>query len=385
MVEIIKMHKIHIPFTQPLSPSQLFFPKRNCQKLFPFSSSRSRYYYLARNGIWHAVDALGLKSGDGVLMPAYHHGVEVEVLKKKGLRMFYYRIDEKMQVDFDHLESLVSSDTRLLYIIHYLGFPQKIKPLLSFTASHNLFLFEDCALSLFSRAPEGSLGNFGDVSIFCLYKTLPMPHGGILVVNRNDLPLPSLPQSPNLFSTTGYLANRIIDHFELEWGRIGHGLSSYLRSMGRTFKKMSKVKSIPIETNSFEEALVSLGISRVTQYLLNSIDTETIVHRRRYNFLYLVKLLDGKVWMPFTELPEGICPLSLPIFVRDKEEVYCRLLSEGVETVTFWSVSNPEIAKGTFPEVDFLRRHVLEVPVHQELKKKHLEYIALKLKEHAIW
>lgn len=379
------MSFLHIPFIQPLSPFKFFSAKTDYHQYFPFSSQRIRYYYLARNGIWHAIDSFGLRPGDGVLMPAYHHGVEVEVLKKKGLRLFYYRIDDKMQIDLDYLESLISSNVRLLYVIHYLGFPQPITKLCDFVSRHGLLLFEDCALSLFSKSNEGPLGSFGDASIFCLYKTLSVPHGGMLVLNNPHLPLPSLPERPNLASTSEYLFKGLLSHFELKWDGVGHGFSFLLYNLGRTFKKISRFKNIQIDTNKFEEEVVSMGISRMTKFLINRVEAEKIVRRRRENFLYLSRLLEGKVWMPFTDLPEGTCPLSFPIFARDKQDVYSRLISERVETITFWSVGNPDIPEGMFPEVDFLRKHVLELPIHQELEKRQLDYIALKVKEFAKW
>jgi len=56
-----------------------------------------------------------------------------------------------------------------------------------------------------------------------------------------------------------------------------------------------------------------------------------------------------------------------------------------VDTVTFWSIDNPDIPRGTFPDVDFLRRHVLEVPIHQGLLAPHVEYVAEQLNRHALW
>ncbi len=53
---------------------------------------------------------------------------------------------------------------------------------------HECILVEDCALSLFSEADGKPLGAFGDYSVFCLYKTLPVPNGGVLVENGKALP-----------------------------------------------------------------------------------------------------------------------------------------------------------------------------------------------------
>ena len=46
-----------------------------------------------------------------------------------------------------------------------------------------MLLVEDCALSLLSEADGRPLGSFGDWSVFCLCKTLPLPNGALLVQN----------------------------------------------------------------------------------------------------------------------------------------------------------------------------------------------------------
>src|SRR5258706_13697702 len=51
-----------------------------------------------------------------------------------------------------------------------------------------MLLVEDCALSLLSEtAYGGALGSFGQWSVFCLYKTLPLPNGALLVQNEQRL------------------------------------------------------------------------------------------------------------------------------------------------------------------------------------------------------
>jgi dTDP-4-amino-4,6-dideoxygalactose transaminase len=48
------------------------------------------------------------------------------------------------------------------------GWPQPVAELADLCRRRGMLLVEDCALSLLSDIPEGSLGAFGDWSIFCL-------------------------------------------------------------------------------------------------------------------------------------------------------------------------------------------------------------------------
>ncbi len=351
-------------------------PKNKDNLFFPFTSPKTRYYYLARYGIWHAVDVLGLKSGDIALMPAYFHGVEVEAYLRRGIKLKYYGVNEKFEIDIDCLESLISPEVKVIHLIHYFGFPQPITQIKELASFHNIFLFEDCALSLFSQVPEGPLGTFGDLSIFCLYKTLQLPHGGMLVINRPDLFLPPPVEPPNRGSTITYLTRNILQYYRLKGGFFGEKLIPPMFHLARIFKNASKIDVLPIDTNEFQEEHVNLGVSPVTKLLIEKFDPIDIVAKRRRNYLNLIDLLKDETDIPFKELPDGVCPLSLPIFVKKKEDVYLRLLDRNIETVNFWSIHHPDLRRGTFPKVELLREHILEIPIHQELDNKHIEFIA---------
>lgn len=372
--------KYRIPQFQPLPPS-VFFRKSNSHGCFPFSAVNSCYYYLARNAIWHSIDVLGLIPGDAVLMPSYHHGIEVETLLKKGLKLDYYRIDEQLKIDFNHLESSLSPATKVLYVIHYFGFPQPMKKLKAFAQRHNLKLIEDCALSLFSCSNNQQLGTFGDVGIFCLYKTLPVPHGGMLVLNDSSLSLPAQARRPDMLSTAAYLGNRLLDNLDINFAGVGFRINKSIKSAARVFKRRLPSEQVPVDTEQLVAEHLGLGVSPITHYLIERLDAEHIVKQRRSNYVLLASLLKGEVELPFPELPDGVCPLFFPIIAKNKLALHTKLVERGIEAVYFWSRNHPDVPVGKFPEVDYLRQHLLEIPIHQGLKSKHIEYIATILKE----
>jgi len=100
----------------------------------------------------------------------------------------YYSIDRNLQPDLDQLSLLARAGARALYVIHFIGWPQPMNRILELCRTAGLILVEDCALSLLSQTDGRPLGSFGDYSVFCLYKTLPVPNGGLLVQNNSNLP-----------------------------------------------------------------------------------------------------------------------------------------------------------------------------------------------------
>jgi hypothetical protein len=374
-----------IPFFQPLRPSDVFAFRKNIRATFPFSAPYRRHYYLARNAIWHGIGALGLKPGDGVLMPAYHHGVDLEVVLGRGLVPHFYRVDQSAGLDLEDMARALTPGTKVVYVIHYFGFPQPIVEVKSFARKHGLSIIEDCALSLFSGAPQGPLGSFGDIGIFCLYKTLPLPHGGTLSLNRPGLEIPPRPRPPDGLSSVNYIANLMLEYAALRAGEHGPRLAALGKFVGRKTKSAMRAATVAIDTNDLDLKVIPLGMGSTTRYLLARTRPADVIRVRRANYVHLRSLLHPGVRPLYDDLPAEVCPLSLPILVQDKARVHEELLADGVGNVNFWARWRPEVPAERFPEVDFLRRHVLELPIHQGLDARHMRFIAERASERARW
>ena len=147
----------------------------------------------ARNAIYHLFRALvDTKPSLTVLAPDYYSGNEIMALQAAGARIHYCPVGPDMQWDPSEVERLCRTHAPdLLYVIHYAGWPQPIDALAELCRRREMLLFEDCALSLLSETADGRpLGAIGNWSVFCLYKTLPLPNGALLV--QNDRPIESL-------------------------------------------------------------------------------------------------------------------------------------------------------------------------------------------------
>ena len=77
----------------------------------------------------------------------------------------------------------------------------------------------------------------------------------------------------------------------------------------------------------------------------------------------------------FSDLPDGACPLFFPIVVPDKHAAARALQRRGVDALEFWNESM-ESGDEMGPDAQFLRAHVLELPMHQDLTERQLAYLA---------
>jgi perosamine synthetase len=362
-----------VPAFPTIRPGALFrFGGEGVRSAYPFNEPTARSFYFARNAIWRAVQILGLDRGE-ILVPAYHHGVEIEALIDAGARVRFYRIGAHCEVDLKDVASKIGPDTRALYLTHFLGFPGPVRAMRELADRHGLPLIEDCALSLFSSDRDLPLGVTGDVAVFCLYKVLAVPDGGVLLFNGAarqsaaaflaEATLPPPPVASNL----AVAASSILRNVALRGGAAGRALRQLGLRLGKGALRASKVEPVLSGTQHFNRDHAHLGPSLLTQRLLKVQDIEEIVARRRRNYMFLLDRL-GDVSLPlFADLPRGVVPLCYPMRVDDNRRVMERLVSRGIEAVDFWREGHPLCDLEEFPEVAQLRRSVLEIPCHQDL------------------
>jgi selenocysteine lyase/cysteine desulfurase len=358
-----------------LSPSMLLPKPRRSSLPFPFRDPRTQFFYLGRGAVWHAARLLGLQ-GEEVLVPAYHHGVEIEALLDAGVRLRFYGVKSTFQADLTSIGERITPKTKALYVIHYAGFPQPMDDLIAIARTRGLKVIEDCALSLLSSDGMRPLGSRGDAGIFCLYKTLPVPHGGALWMPRGFDGATLTPAG--IVPTAHQIASSLLTQAEISGGGLGGRLRTFARSAARAARAVRPlpVDAKPVGHRTFAKGQENLAISPLSSHIVQRLDMEAIVDRRRRNYYALMARLRHLSTPMVHELAPGVCPLFYPFWCENKREVQAHLAAEGIESIDFWSEGSPLVKRGDFPEVDALRAHVLELPIHQDLDTNDIEAIA---------
>ncbi|MBI4953026.1 MAG: DegT/DnrJ/EryC1/StrS family aminotransferase [Myxococcales bacterium] len=342
---------------------------------YPLTAPHQKSYFRARNALYHLFRALGIGPGDFVVAPDYHHGNETAAVRATGADLRFYPIDRRLAPDLDAVRGLCAAGAKALLVIHYLGWPQPIAELRAIAREHGVTLVEDCALAMLSDVDEAPLGSFGDYSVFCLYKTLPVPNGAVLVANTSTgPPLPAATKSPGWPSVAGRTAERLNDWLRLRNDRVGRPAAALKRLAGDVLTRAG-VARWPTGDSGFELDGVDLAMSPLTEHLLPRFDYAAIRCRRRANFLGLRARLQGQVTPLFDELPPGTCPLFFPVLVADKQATVAALVARGVQAIPFWNQGDAAACRPG-SDAAFLRRHVMELPVHQGLDAAALDFVA---------
>jgi perosamine synthetase len=374
----MRKDSMYVPAWPGLSPRHLLHSGRAGARPFPLGADNAMFFYRARNAIYHLFRALRLPPGATVLMPDYHSGNETGAVRAAGAAVRFYPIRRDLEPDLDAVAELCRRyRPRALFAIHYLGWPQPMAELARLCREREMLLIEDCALSMLSETQGRPLGSFGDYAVFCLYKTLPLPNGGMLVQNGGALEaLPRLELRPcGVASLGGRTAELLLEWTRGRTGRLGAGLAALKVAVGRGLTSLG-VRRVPVGDMGFELDQVDFAMSPLCNGLLGRFDYAAIRERRRANFRLLRQHLAGRVPMLKRELEDGVCPLFFPILVEDKPAVAQALWRRGVAAVQFWNEGDPEADHARASDARFLRRHVLELPIHQDVTATQLQYIA---------
>ena len=348
-----------IAFYPPLAPTAL--ARRPSAALpYPLGQDDSVVVSRGRHALWLAARALGLGPGAGVLAPAWHHGAEIEALRRRGAAIVFYDLDDRLEPDADQLDALLDARTRALFITHYLGFAQDAERWRQWADERGLLLIEDAAHACLTRSGSEPAGSFGDAAVWCLFKSFAVPDGAALRL------------------TTGSAAPA---------GAGAVGAAAAGRRHAQWVLQRAPALAHALDTRSAANghydhgAEIALGQACTplasTTWLLPRVADESAAPRRRANYALLLDELREQVPPPFDRLPDGAVPLGFPIACADKTAALRRLAEHGVDGVNFWSQPHPLLVEGRAPRADALRRSTVLLPVHQELRPSDMERIAV--------
>jgi dTDP-4-amino-4,6-dideoxygalactose transaminase len=336
----------------PLPPA--VYARRPRPLPFPFSEPGCRVFTLGRHALWHGVRALGLEPGDEVLVPAYHHGSEVEALVRAGLTCRFFAGSEGLEPVASELETLVRPRTRALVLIHYLGFPQRAARWRLWCDERGLLLIEDAAQAWLAQTDDGPVGFSGDLAVFCLYKTFGVPDGAA-VLCRAAPPDETVGPSGSTATARRHVA--------------------WLRARIPVGRRPRGPMPAKPPGDDFALGDPETGPSRATRFLLPRLPDGDAAALRRQNYEVLRERLQGRVPTQFAHVPEGAAPFVFPLDTGHKQAVLSTLRAHGIHAFDFWSVPHPSLDPRAFPDVQRLRARIVGLPVHQELRPRDVERI----------
>lgn len=253
------------------------------------------------------------KEGSGVFDP----------VAQLRLRYDFYRMDDHLHIDLEHLRFLfLNHPVNLLVIIHFFGYPDPAyKEAVALAREFGVRVLEDEAHAMLSDLVGGICGRLGDACIFSLHKLFPFETGGMLMVNQTMSSIPAL-----------------IENSQLE------------------------------------------------SFLPWEFDLKGISAKRQENARLLSGLLEplaGRIDPLWGEPSPGEIPQTYPVIVQhaSRDQLYFMMNDAGFGVVSLYHTLIKEITPDAFPASHWLSRRILNLPVHQDVQTEYLELMVRKLEQ----
>lgn len=133
-----------------------------------------------------ALDAIGLESGDEVIVPTTTFTASAEVVRYFDAKPVLVDVEpDTMCVSPDAIESAITPQTRAIIPVHLGGHPADMDPIMAIARANGLKVIEDAAHVMPGSYHGRPIGTIGDMAAFSFYatKTIATGEGGMLVTD----------------------------------------------------------------------------------------------------------------------------------------------------------------------------------------------------------
>lgn len=145
----------------------------------------------ATMGLMLALEALGVKSGDEVIVPTYTFSATAMTSVYLGAKPVFCDVDPNtLNIDPSKIESLITNKTKAIVPVHFAGLSCDMDAILTIAKKHNLKVVEDAAHALPATYNGKTIGNHtSDATVYSFYatKTITTGEGGMIVTDNPEV------------------------------------------------------------------------------------------------------------------------------------------------------------------------------------------------------
>ena len=236
--------------------------------------------------------ALGIGPGDEVIAPSLSFVATSNAILYTGADVRFADVigTKELTIDPDGIAKHISPKTKAIIVMHYGGFPCRMKEILALAERFNLVVIEDAAHAPGASLDGIAMGTWGTIGCFSFFsnKNLATGEGGMLVTDRDDVA-----EKVRLLRSHGMTSLSYDRHR-------GHAHSYDVIDLGFNYR--------------IDEIRSALGLEQLKKLAANN-------HRRKIcTERYWHKLNSSRVGLPFNDVAGSPSYHLLPIMLPDGVE-----------------------------------------------------------------
>lgn len=307
--------------------------------------TEAKYAVLVGSGtsaIWLSLMALGVTSGDEIIVPSHTAFPTIEPIINLGAKPVFVDIDETYAIDPLKIEKKITKKTKCIIPVHLYGHPANMGLIMHLARQYKLFVIEDACQAHGAKFMNKTVGSIGRVGCFSFYPSKNLTvcgDGGMVVTNDKDI------------------KNRIM----------------MLRDHGRVSKYIHSIAGYNERFNEIEAIIGRLQLKKL----------HTFNSRRREIADKYVKNLEGlPIIFPHQE-PWGHHVYHMFVIrAKKRDELKEYLFNKGIETGIHYPIPchlQPAVLRKyeriKLPLTENRCKEILSLPIHPMLKDGDIKYI----------
>ena len=137
-----------------------------------------------------ALLSLGIKPGDEVIIPSFTFAATANIVALTGATPVFVDISlDNFCIDPLSIERAITSKTKAIVPVHLYGHPADMETILKIAKRYSLLVLEDAAQAHGARIGSQPVGSFGDAAAFSFYpsKNMTSGEGGMIVAPNEEV------------------------------------------------------------------------------------------------------------------------------------------------------------------------------------------------------
>ena len=290
-----------------------------------------------------SVRALGIGSGDEVIVPANTYIATVLAITANGATPVFVEPDMYFTLDAARIEAAITERTKAIMVVHLYGQAAQMDTICRIAKAHGLHLVEDCAQSHGAKFDGMMTGAFGDAGCFSFYPT----------------------KNLGAFGDAGAV---VTDDAELA------KTLRMLRNYGSEKKYHNKILGVNSRLDELQAALLRTKLGHLA---------ELIAERERIAAAYLDGIQNPAIRLPKLRRNANHVWHQFVIQTEDRDGFQTYLADHGIQTVIHYPIP-PHLSEcyqylghkaGDYPVAEHMAKTVLSLPMFNGMREDEVQYV----------